>query len=111
MTGDAQLVVRARSPDDTSGFEILPAAMLFWLWADTSRPPMFPEVGDMDVQGSYVRPILEQTAQVYASPTSHCRVTPNIGIEGLVEEVLLPLYRANARIVAREDLLDIRRTL
>jgi hypothetical protein len=72
---------------------------------------MFPELGNMDIQGLYVRPVLEQTAQAYAGPTSHCRVTPNIGIEGLVEEVLLPLYRANARIVATEDLLDIRRTL
>ena len=111
MNGDAQLVVRARSPDDTWGFEILPAPMLFWLWADTSSPPMFPELGQMDVQGTYVRPILEQTARSYASPTSHCRVTPSIGIEGLVEEVLLPLHRPGARIVAREELSDIRRML
>lgn len=111
MNGDAQLVVRARSPDESWGLEILPAPMLFWLWADTSRPPMFPELGDMDIQGIYVRPVLEQTAQAYASPTSHCRVTPKIGIEGLVEEIVLPLYRANARVVATEELPDIRRTL
>ena len=111
MNGDTQLVVRARSPDDAWGFEILPAPMLFWLWADTSRPPMFPELGNMDIQGTYVRPVLQQTAQAFASPTSHCRVTPTLDIEGLVEEVLLPLYRPGARVVAREDLPDARRTV
>ena len=44
---------------------------------------MFRELGDMDVQGTYGRPILEQTAQAYASPTSHCRVTPISASRGL----------------------------
>ena len=111
MNGDAQLVAQARNPDDTWGFEILPAPLLFWLWADTSRPSLFPELGSMDVEATFVRPVLEQTAQAYARPTSHCRVTPNIGIEGIVEDVLLPLYRPNARMVATEELAETRRLL
>ncbi|TVR05794.1 MAG: hypothetical protein EA385_17310 [Salinarimonadaceae bacterium] len=107
MAVDPQLIMSAHSPDGLWGFEIMPAPAVSYMAMSRFAPNPLPfDTGDLGV-----REANETLARQWHIPRSFCRVTPNITIEGLVEEALLSNLRPNSRVLSREPLPELREQL
>jgi len=102
-----QLIMTARSPDGLWGFEIMPAPTVSYMTMTRTAPNQMP----FDTLAMAVQESNTSLARQFHKPRSFCRVTPNTGIGGLVEEALLSGMRPNARILAREPLPEFRAQL
>lgn len=108
MSGDAQLILTARSPDGQWGFDILPAPFLMWI--SLQQMPDYSGF-QLDLNAGLVQPILQRWMSTYHRPGSVCRVTAGTGARAIVEEGILPQWRPQSRVVSVEELPDLRRQL